>query len=677
MRRGVDSNGDVANFVETEQILLYNNLHPNPDNNENKLNYSKFKIIRGSIPLFFTQDSSKLQPTPIVKKDYKTNKSYLIKHFNNLEKFYNKELELSIDKNITNNEYKQFTVVNLINKSKKEQKLGEMFSSILNELSINNCWFDFHAICKGLNFDNINLLLDETINNDDNNKTTTTVNENLLNYSYSSNYLDLKQKGIFRINCIDCLDRTNIISKFLSSKILERQLKDLNILNIRQQHQQDNNKSNNDIISIMNTKKFNFKYSNLWADNGDSISNQYASTNALKGDFTRTSKRKYSGILNDGYLTLIRYFNNYIRDYYNQILIDFLIGNAKFEIFEIFESNFNNFDPNLKIEADLNKKIIFNLILKSCINNNNTHSTTDNFRKKLNNNLNIDKKEVIIDAFWCKSCFEINTLINYKKPLKDIILILTNENLRLISYDLNEKTEDIEKIVRDDTDIEGEMEPDTEIEDNNNSNNNNNNNGSGEIYDTGSETIKRIEIYKIKNTDLIKFNHGCYYFNIDSNLSKNKDKNIGLKFQFNKCTLEIMNLKDGSETDDILISPSLKQIQDERYKNEENVHLLSDDFQQHSDQKLPILNISDDDDKEESIEENGDGLEDVNDLKFLAVKFPQDASPSAKQRAISLISKFCYTAETAENDIVSLEKARRHTPLINTLSYQVKKFIWS
>ncbi|GME76772.1 unnamed protein product [[Candida] boidinii] len=368
----------------------------------------------------------------------------------------------------------------------------------------------------------------------------------------------------------------------------------------------------------MNTKKFNFKYSNLWADNGDSISNQYASTNALKGDFTRTSKRKYSGILNDGYLTLIRYFNNYIRDYYNQILIDFLIGNAKFEIFEIFESNFNNFDPNLKIEADLNKKIIFNLILKSCINNNNTHSTTDNFRKKLNNNLNIDKKEVIIDAFWCKSCFEINTLINYKKPLKDIILILTNENLRLISYDLNEKTEDIEKIVRDDTDIEGEMEPDTEIEDNNNSNNNNNNNGSGEIYDTGSETIKRIEIYKIKNTDLIKFNHGCYYFNIDSNLSKNKDKNIGLKFQFNKCTLEIMNLKDGSETDDILISPSLKQIQDERYKNEENVHLLSDDFQQHSDQKLPILNISDDDDKEESIEENGDGLEDVNDLKFLA-----------------------------------------------------------
>ncbi|GMF51695.1 unnamed protein product [[Candida] boidinii] len=544
MRRGVDSNGDVANFVETEQILLYDNLNVNSTTNNKNLNYSKFKIIRGSIPLFFTQDSSKLQPTPVVKKDYKTNKSCLIKHFDNLERFYNKELSLDTN-NITDNEYRQFTVVNLINKSKKEQNLGETFSSILNELSINNCWFDFHAICKGLNFDNIDLLLDEIINSE-NNETPTTINDNLSSYSYSSSYLNLKQKGIFRINCIDCLDRTNIISKFLSSKILERQLKDLNILNIRK----DNS---NDIISIMNTKKFNFNYSNLWADNGDSISNQYASTNALKGDFTRTSKRKYSGILNDGYLTLIRYFNNYIRDYYNQILIDFLLGNVKFEIFEIFESNFNNFDPNLKIEDDLNKKIIFNLILKSCINNNsNTTATTNtnanasisninNFRKQLNHNnnnanSNIDKKEVIIDAFWCKSCFEINTLINFKKPLKDIILILTNENLRLISYNLNINKEDAVKSAKDDIEVENDAEVEESEENDGNDDGNDGNGGGGgggEIYDTGSETIKRIEIYKIKNIDLIKFNHGCYYFNIDSNLSRNKDKNTGLKFSFN------------------------------------------------------------------------------------------------------------------------------------------------
>ncbi|GMF27277.1 unnamed protein product [[Candida] boidinii] len=392
----------------------------------------------------------------------------------------------------------------------------------------------------------------------------------------------------------------------------------------------------------MNTKKFNFNYSNLWADNGDSISNQYASTNALKGDFTRTSKRKYSGILNDGYLTLIRYFNNYIRDYYNQILIDFLLGNVKFEIFEIFESNFNNFDPNLKIEDDLNKKIIFNLILKSCINNDsNTTATTNtnanasisninNFRKQLNHNnnnanSNIDKKEVIIDAFWCKSCFEINTLINFKKPLKDIILILTNENLRLISYNLNINKEDAVKSAKDDIEVENDAEVEESEENDGNDDGNDGNGGGGgggEIYDTGSETIKRIEIYKIKNIDLIKFNHGCYYFNIDSNLSRNKDKNTGLKFSFSKFTLEIMNLKDGSETDDILISPSLKQIKRERYNNEETVRLLNSDFQPHSDQQ-PVSNVSDDDDDieadKEDGEEGGDG-EEGDDLKFLAVK---------------------------------------------------------
>lgn len=38
----------------------------------------------------------------------------------------------------------------------------------------------------------------------------------------------------------------------------------------------------------------------LWANNGDIISRQYAGTNALKGDYTRTGERKVSGMLKDG-----------------------------------------------------------------------------------------------------------------------------------------------------------------------------------------------------------------------------------------------------------------------------------------------------------------------------------------------------------------------------------------
>lgn len=38
----------------------------------------------------------------------------------------------------------------------------------------------------------------------------------------------------------------------------------------------------------------------LWADNGDAISQQYAGTSALKGDFTRTGERNILHAMKDG-----------------------------------------------------------------------------------------------------------------------------------------------------------------------------------------------------------------------------------------------------------------------------------------------------------------------------------------------------------------------------------------
>lgn len=46
--------------------------------------------------------------------------------------------------------------------------------------------------------------------------------------------------------------------------------------------------------------EFKKKFSLIWADNGDAISQQYAGTGALKGDFTRTGERNFAGIMKDG-----------------------------------------------------------------------------------------------------------------------------------------------------------------------------------------------------------------------------------------------------------------------------------------------------------------------------------------------------------------------------------------
>lgn len=92
------------------------------------------------------------------------------------------------------------------------------------------------------------------------------------------------QKAVFRVNCMDCLDRTNVVQTALGKMLLEMQLVKLGL-------------STPD--SVM-PDKMKAPFMRLWANNGDIISRQYAGTNALKGDFTRTGERKVSGMLKDG-----------------------------------------------------------------------------------------------------------------------------------------------------------------------------------------------------------------------------------------------------------------------------------------------------------------------------------------------------------------------------------------
>lgn len=41
-------------------------------------------------------------------------------------------------------------------------------------------------------------------------------------------------------------------------------------------------------------------FRNIWTDNADRMSIMYSGTPALKTDFTRTGKRSFRGIINDG-----------------------------------------------------------------------------------------------------------------------------------------------------------------------------------------------------------------------------------------------------------------------------------------------------------------------------------------------------------------------------------------
>jgi len=135
------------------------------------------------------------------------------------------------------------------------------------------------------------------------------------------------QKGAFRTNCIDSLDRTNVVQSTFARYFLFKILYELKL-----SHKQP---SEDDVF-----QKFQGGFENvfkiIWADHGDGISKPYSGTGAMKSDFVRTGKRTYMGNLQDGIISLTRFYINNFRDGYYQDCNDYFLGkiNPKFDKFK-------------------------------------------------------------------------------------------------------------------------------------------------------------------------------------------------------------------------------------------------------------------------------------------------------------------------------------------------------
>ncbi|GAB1199194.1 hypothetical protein APSETT444_008540 [Aspergillus pseudonomiae] len=318
LRRGVDDEGNTANSVETEQILS------DPDWDPARNVYSHLQV-RGSIPLYFSQSPYAFKPVPVLHHSPETNQLAFDRHFRNLSRKYGK-----------------IQAVSLIDKHAGEKKLGEQYEKYAQAMNQSGGidgtqlgleWFDFHNECRGMKFENVSRLV---------NSLESTLNE----YSDTvvhNNTVIRGQTGIVRTNCMDCLDRTGVAQCAFGQWALEQELKQEGI--------------NIDLGGDSSTQWFN----TLWADNGDAISKQYSSTAALKGDYTRTRKRDYRGALNDLGLTLTRYFNNIVNDYFSQACIDYLLGNVSTQVFKEFATEMQTADPGISVQ-----KLRQNAIDTSC-----------------------------------------------------------------------------------------------------------------------------------------------------------------------------------------------------------------------------------------------------------------------------------------------------------------------
>ncbi|GBP27703.1 Phosphatidylinositide phosphatase SAC2 [Eumeta japonica] len=277
-RRGIDSNGKVANYVETEQIvsiICSDSIHR-----------ASFIQVRGSVPIFWSQPEYKFRPPPRLDRGEEESHEAFKKHF---------EGELSI--------YKQVCIVNLVEQQGRERVIWEAYGNHIhkyNSPDIVYVMFDFHEYCRGMHYENVSILI---------NAIADIIGE--MRFTWRDDRgLVCRQNGAFRVNCIDCLDRTNVVQTAIAKYVLELQLCRLGL-----------GAPGQGLPSVLRQA-----FLDMWADNGDVISRQYAGTKALKGDYTRTGERKLTGMMKDGVASANRFFIRHFRDAMTQCAIDIALG---------------------------------------------------------------------------------------------------------------------------------------------------------------------------------------------------------------------------------------------------------------------------------------------------------------------------------------------------------------
>jgi hypothetical protein len=131
------------------------------------------------------------------------------------------------------------------------------------------------------------------------------------------------QQGVVRVNCLDNLDRTNLIQskvayQILTHVLIEMQL-DLQAIVGTTSILTSTDDAYNSSVLIIHLK-------NAWADNGDMISKHYTGTGSTHTNVTRTGKRDIKGLMDHGFKTCKRLYQQYVDDNQKQEVIDILLG---------------------------------------------------------------------------------------------------------------------------------------------------------------------------------------------------------------------------------------------------------------------------------------------------------------------------------------------------------------
>ncbi|KAM8742411.1 synaptojanin-1 isoform 4-T5 [Acanthopagrus schlegelii] len=266
--RGTNDDGQVANFVETEQVIFLDDR------------VSSFIQIRGSIPLFWEQPGIQVGSHRVkLSRGFEANAPAFERHFTALRQLYGKQV-----------------IINLLGSKEGEHMLSKAFQSHLkaseHASAVKMVNFDYHQNVKGGKTDKLHSVLKPYLSK--------FIEECGFFYYSGEMGITRTQGGTIRTNCLDCLDRTNSVQAFFALEMLPKQLEEMGLTEKPQ------------LVA-----RFQEVFRTMWSANGDSVSKIYAGTGALDG-------KAKAGKLKDGARSVTRTIQNNFFDSSKQEAIDIL-----------------------------------------------------------------------------------------------------------------------------------------------------------------------------------------------------------------------------------------------------------------------------------------------------------------------------------------------------------------
>ena len=334
--RGIDERGHVANYNETEQIVILNDgagglggFAGNEQNGKADAEHHDVQVMsyvqtRGSVPVYWAEINTIKYVPRLQIRGVESAVDAAKMHFDEQIKLYGDNYLVNLvnqrgreDRVKTAYEQMVRTLVSTPGESTRADYVTNEKIHVVEATSkrqqydrLHYVYFDFHNETKGLQWHRAQKLLNQLLDGLEKGQYFRGVD--MPADAQGRMEVRNQQRAVVRTNCMDCLDRTNVVQTMLARWVLTRQLQDVGALRPGESADDD--------------ATFKDLFRNIWADNADVVSKSYSGTGALKTDFTRTGERTKAGMVQDLNNSITRYVKNNFGDGPRQDAFDLFLG---------------------------------------------------------------------------------------------------------------------------------------------------------------------------------------------------------------------------------------------------------------------------------------------------------------------------------------------------------------